>query len=335
MLQQQPRALKWTLTEVVSKDGEEEVKDEEKEKQMKETTGTTTTDDEYREDQETTTETTTETSTTIEISSNSTPNPAEERRAKDVNRMYLIVMWMSNFTAFSVLLTIGNQYIKLLVENNTRVGALTPQAFLGVFMGVIYLAQTATCFALGRFSAWQHRRALVYAAEALAAAMCILVAEVAAPAPLFAVAAVLGAYAGLANLGATNCALRMGGGVYVGLNELVLTVGGIVLPPVAGLCAAQAHNNRVPYWLAAALLAATMLAQEAFAAAYSCTVLAPRGPDGAHGDFAPLPTSTPSATPSLSSSSVQSTPRLSLDTLSRANSTAPTDSAILTTAVDP
>lgn len=268
--------------------------------------------------------------TTVEM----TPDPAEARRAADTNRMYLYVMWMANFTAFSVLLTIGNQYIKLLVENNTHIGAVTPQTFLGLFMGVVYLAQMGTCLVLGRFSAWQYRRVPVYVAEALAAAVCIGIAEVAAPWPLFAGAAVLGMFGGLANLGATNYALCMGRGVYVGLNELVLTVGGIVLPPVAGLCASAAGENRVPYWICAALLAATMLAQEIFAAVYARTVLARGVLDSTRGDFAPLPTATPSATPSLSTS-VQSTPRLSVDVLrtpSRADSAAPSDSAILTTA---
>ena len=240
--------------------------------------------------------------------------------------MYLYIMWMANFTAFSVLLTIGNQYIKLLVDNNTHIGAVTPQTFLGLFMGVVYLAQMATCFVLGRFSAWQYRRVPVYVAEALAASACIVIAEVAVPWPLFAVAAVLGTYGGLANLGATNYALRMGRGVYVGLNELVLTVGGIVLPPVAGLCASAADENRVPYWICAGLLGATMLAQEVFAAVYSRTVLARGVVDSTHGDFAPL-TATPSATPSLSTS-VQSTPRLSVDVL---RTPTPSDSAILVT----
>lgn len=203
------------------------------------------------------------------------PHQGSQRKGMShSHRVFLYLGWMMNFSGYAVPVTIGNQFIKLITDRNIHfpLGEKPTEMFLGIFMGIIYLTQMCVSLTCSVWKGWRYNRWLIYCDEMLAAVACVLVAEVDNPYGLIVAAVLLGLFVGLSNLSSMAYSIE-GGGSSVGVHELMLTVGGIVLPPLCGLLVNATDNLRAPYYLCFGLVLFTMLAQEVVAESYMWFIL--------------------------------------------------------------
>lgn len=214
------------------------------------------------------------------------------------NTLFLYLAWIMNFGAYGSMTVISNQYIKLIVQEDIGFGAPTPtgnttsssltsfsssfsssssslssggrastgrnELFLGAFLCMVYLAQM-TMFLVGSTThVWMYRRAFVYVMEVVGGTCLALISVVRHPVALLFVAFGCGLMAGTGYLSSYTYSFHARGksGRLVGLQETVLSMSSVVLPPLAGLLVSSFHEVRAPYWMCCALTALVLATQE-------------------------------------------------------------------------
>lgn len=204
------------------------------------------------------------------------------------NTLFLYLAWIMNFGAYGSMTVISNQYIKLIVQEDIGFGAPTAsttslelsdssmssaggrtstgrnELFLGAFLCMVYLAQM-TMFLVGSTThVWMYRRAFVYAMEVLGGTCLALISVVRHPVALLFVAFGCGLMAGTGYLSSYTYSFHSRGksGRLVGLQETVLSMSSVVLPPLAGLLVSSFHEVRAPYWMCCALTVLVLATQE-------------------------------------------------------------------------
>jgi MFS family permease len=183
---------------------------------------------------------------------------AEPQRGAD-RAVFRTMGYVANFAAFGVGSAFQNQFLKYL--QGSRLGGET--AF-GIFLGVVFLAQTASFWLLQKGEAWTYRRGLLYASQVLLAGSVLGILA----APSLPLVLALGVLAGL-GLGfsyASSIYYSLHGpaehGRYAGLHEAVLGAGSFLVPMAGGAMADAASELRWPYWLGAGGVLLAVAAEE-------------------------------------------------------------------------
>jgi MFS family permease len=169
--------------------------------------------------------------------------------------------YVANFAAFGVSATLQNQFIKYL---KASVKTESIETFLGIFLGVVFLAQTALFFLLQRGSGWTYRRSWLYGAQLLTAAGLAGLTLWPHPAALLALAPLVGVGIGFTYASSIYYSLHGPAehGRFAGIHEAVLGSGSFLVPLAAGALADLSGDLRAPYWLAAVLSAGSVILQE-------------------------------------------------------------------------
>ena len=205
-----------------------------------------------------------------------------------------------NFGAYGSMNVVANQYIKLIVQEDIGFGSPDPQQqqqqqqsslgmltnststsivetsgggatsssrnelFLGTFLCLVYLAQM-TMFLVGSTTqVWMYKRFFVYGMEALGCVCLALISVVRHPVALLFVAFGCGLMAGTGYLSSYTYSFHSRGksGRLVGMQETVLSISSVVLPPLAGLFVSTFDEVRAPYWMCSAFTVVVVVAQE-------------------------------------------------------------------------
>jgi MFS family permease len=171
--------------------------------------------------------------------------------------------YVANFAAFGLGAAFQNQFFKYLSAGG--LGRLWgPETFFGVFLGLVFGAQTLTFSVLQRWTGWTYRRGLLYALQALGAAAAGALAFAPSDLLLLALAPLLGASLGFAYASSIHYSLHgpANHGKYAGLHEAVLGSGTVLVPLAGGLMVDLGGGLRAPYLLAGAGAAVAVLVEE-------------------------------------------------------------------------
>ena len=217
---------------------------------------------------------------------------ATESREFARNTLFLYLSWIMNFGAYGSMNVVANQYIKLIVQEDIGFGSPAAattssvissnssssadsvstgekassrnELFLGAFLCLVYLAQM-TMFLVGSTTqAWMYKRLFVYGMEALGCVCLGLISVVRHPVALLFVAFGCGLMAGTGYLSSYTYSFHSRGksGRLVGLQETVLSISSVVLPPLAGSLVSAFDEVRAPYWMCSAFTVVVVVAQE-------------------------------------------------------------------------
>jgi MFS family permease len=188
--------------------------------------------------------------------------------AEDTNRRdreaFRMMGYIANFCAFGVSSVLINQYYKYLVDHGLG-ASLGPKRFIGLFLGIVYAAQTAAFLWTGSTARWTYRRAPLYASQVPLAAGAIAVPFLRADEAILAASLPVGLGLGFAYASSIYYSLHgpAGHGKYSGIHEAVLGAGNAVLPLAGGALADVMGEARFPFWLAGGAVLAAVAAQEA------------------------------------------------------------------------
>lgn len=186
------------------------------------------------------------------------PEVAPEGRAA-----FRTMAYVANFAAFGVGATLQNQFFKYL-EASVPVRGLDLETYFGLFLGTVFLAQTAMFFFLQRGARWTYRRSLLYGAQLLAAAALAGSVLIRDPLLLLVVSPLVGVGIGFTYASSIYYSLHgpSDHGRFAGIHEAVLGAGSFVIPLAGGALADLSKDLRTPYWLAAAVCVAAVALQE-------------------------------------------------------------------------
>jgi len=195
---------------------------------------------------------------TLAVSREPLPEGGREGRAA-----FRTMAYIANFAAFGVGAVLQNQFIKYL-KASVRTEAVSLETFFGVFLGVVFLAQTAMFFFLQRGARWTYRRSWLYGAQLLSAACLGGLTLTTDPLTLLVLGPLVGAGIGFTYASSIYYSLHGPAehGRFAGIHEAVLGSGSFLVPLAAGALADLSGDLRAPYWLAAGLSAASLALQE-------------------------------------------------------------------------
>ncbi|KAH3763610.1 major facilitator superfamily protein [Pelomyxa schiedti] len=186
----------------------------------------------------------------------------------NINTVYIPLTWTFSFTTYGVMGCIHNQYILLINERqigfdifNLNPGPL----YLGIYMAVSAASQTITFFLFSFTTRWKHSRVLIYLFQLGVIAGLIGISFLSNRWVILLTAILIGAAAGFSIMSGVVYSLQASDslkGLLVGLSESVLTGGGFIMPLVGGAVSTSTGDLRVSYWVSAAVVAATLVAQE-------------------------------------------------------------------------
>jgi len=219
-----------------------------------------------------------------------TPSPSEARDFAR-NTVFLYLSWIMNFGAYGSMTVVSNQYIKLIVKEDIGFGSpSTPSSsspsflnssmssissnggqassrnelFLGAFLCLVYLAQM-TMFLVGFISnRWMYHRWFIYIMELIGCTCLALISVVHHPVALLFIAFGCGLMAGTGYLSSYTYSFHSKGksGKLVSLQETVLSMSSVILPPLAGFFVSTFDEVRVPYWMCSILIVLIFITQE-------------------------------------------------------------------------
>lgn len=161
--------------------------------------------------------------------------------------------YVANFIAFGVGSAFQNQFYKYL--DNAGLGNLWGRkTYFGIFLGIMFAAQTAVFLVLQRGRGWTYRRGRLYAAQLLIAASSVTLTLLRSDAAMLLLAPLVGIGLGFAYASSIYYSLHgpADHGKYAGLHEAVLGAGTFLVPLAGGTLADVTRDLRMPYWLAAA-----------------------------------------------------------------------------------
>ncbi len=176
---------------------------------------------------------------------------------------YRTMGYVANFIAFGVGAAFQNQFYKYL--DDAGLGNLGGRkTYFGLFLGVMFAAQTAVFLVLQRGRGWTYRRSLLYVAQGLIAAATVALTFTRSDAVMLFLAPLVGIGLGFAYASSIYYSLHgpTDHGKYAGLHEAVLGAGTVLVPLAGGALADATRDLRMPYWLAAAATLAAVGIQE-------------------------------------------------------------------------
>jgi len=190
--------------------------------------------------------------------------PAEAKPAPG-RAAFRTLGYVANFFAFGVGSTLQIQFFKYLSQHNLGTILKDRETFFGAFLGVIFLAQTATFMAMQRNSRWAYRRGPLYLSQALLAATAFLLTVARDDRLILLLAPLAGIGLGFSYASSIYYSLHGASehGKYSGIHEAVLGAGNIVFPFAGGILADATGDLRVPYWLAGGAVLAAVALEEA------------------------------------------------------------------------
>lgn len=176
---------------------------------------------------------------------------------------FRMMAYVANFAAFGVGSTLQNQFFKY-VKAKVVTTTMSLETYFGLFLGVVFLAQTAMFFALQRGARWTYRRSWLYGAQLLSAGAMAGIACLQDPTLLLVVSPLIGVGIGFTYASSIYYSLHgpSDHGRYAGIHEAVLGAGSFVIPLAGGVLADLSGDLRAPYWLAAAVSVASLALQE-------------------------------------------------------------------------
>jgi MFS family permease len=190
--------------------------------------------------------------------------PAGRREEPHPDRaVYRTLGYVANFIAFGVGAAFQNQFYKYL-DAGGRGTLWDRKTFFGVFLGIMFAAQTAAFVVLQRGRGWTYRRGLLYLSQGLVAAAAGILPFTRSDAALLALAPLVGIGIGFAYASSIYYSLHgpADHGKYAGFHEAVLGAGTILIPLAGGQLADLSHDLRMPYWLAAVAALAGIAIEE-------------------------------------------------------------------------
>ena len=198
---------------------------------------------------------------------NAGPSRSHEDRepARAELSAYRTMGYIANFFLHGVGAVLATHYFKYL--SAAVPGGTSPKAFFGLFLGVVFGAQTLLFWALLPHARWTYRRDLLYGSQLLAGAACFTLTLTRDPGLTLVLALPLGAGFGFAYASSIYYSLHgpYDHGKFSGIHEAVVGLGNFVLALGGGLLADGLGDLRAPYWLGAgAILAAVLLEEAAF-----------------------------------------------------------------------
>eukprot|EP00727_Mastigamoeba_balamuthi_P009941 m51a1_g557 hypothetical protein (477) ;mRNA; r:481928-483568 len=189
----------------------------------------------------------------------------EARRTAALNSLFLYLSWVMNFCVYGTMATLCNQYVKLAKYWDVKFPSSSPEVFLGVFLGSIYVAQTVVFLTGSALAArLHHRRSLLYATEGTLAVVSLGLSLLRNCWALVGLAALSGVCAGISYLCSLVYSLTAPKkkSCFVGLHETILASGNTLMPLLAGGVAKATGNLKSPYWLCCATLVGAVIVQE-------------------------------------------------------------------------
>lgn len=189
--------------------------------------------------------------------------PAAPHAGHEDRAVFRTLAYVGNFAAFGIGATLQNQIVKLF-KSEVPLSFCGLETFLGLFLGTVFLAQTLVFALLRGNSRWTYRRSWLYAAQAVSIAALVAVSLLRQPLLLLAVAPLIGGGIGFTYASSIYYSLHgpSDHGRYAGIHEAVLGSGSFLIPLAGGIAADLSGDLRSPYWVAAAVCAVAMAAQE-------------------------------------------------------------------------
>jgi MFS family permease len=172
---------------------------------------------------------------------------------------FLRMSWIANFAVFGVGATLGSQFIKW-IKSGVRLDGLDPALFFGLFLGLIFVFQTAAFIVLRMTRAWTYRAAPLFVSQILLATVCLAIGS-SSPWLILACAPAIGAGLGVGYASSIYYSLHTpaGHGRLSGLHEAILGAGNFLVPLAGGAIAK--FDLRLPYDLCAILCLAAVAAE--------------------------------------------------------------------------
>ena len=172
---------------------------------------------------------------------------------------FLRMSWIANFAVFGVGATLGSQYIKW-IKTGVSLDGLDPAFFFGLFLGSVFVFQTAAFVVLRMTRAWTYRAAPLFGSQAALAAVCLALGAT-SPWLILACAPFIGVGLGVGYASSIYYSLHTpaGHGKLSGLHEAILGAGNFLVPLAGGALAW--FDLRAPYWLCAFLCLAAVAAE--------------------------------------------------------------------------
>jgi predicted MFS family arabinose efflux permease len=177
----------------------------------------------------------------------------ENRPSENGHPAFRTLGYISNFVAYGVAAAFQTHFFAFL-ERRGLGRSMDPRTFFGLFLGVVFAAQTAGFAILQHGSGWTYRRAWLYGSQGFMAAAAVALIFVRSDWGILAAAPALGlclsfAYASSLYYSLHNVDKH---GKYSGIHEAVLGAGNFLVPLVGGVLADRFGDLRAPYLLAAA-----------------------------------------------------------------------------------
>lgn len=162
---------------------------------------------------------------------------------------FLAAAWLANGVAYGVNATLAYHFPKYLEAQGSRA------AHFGFFLGLTYLAQTATFAIISRATWWHFRRAPLYVMHLITAMVLLVLPQVRLPVLQLALAPLIGACLGLAYYSSIYYSLHAADrpGRNTGRHEAIIGSGVLIAPPLGGWLATTTGQLAAPYWFCAAL----------------------------------------------------------------------------------
>lgn len=192
------------------------------------------------------------------------PAPRSDPAASLDPSAFRLIAYIANFAVYGVGTILQNQFFKFLTATGRGQALFDRATFFGLFLGLIYLAQTAVFWAMQRNAAWAYRRAPLYATQIAVGATVLLVPWVRSDAVLLLLAAATGAALGFSYASSLYYSLHGPSehGKFSGIHEAVLGAGAL-LTLASGFLADLFGDLRLPYWIAAGTSLGAVAVQEA------------------------------------------------------------------------
>jgi len=168
--------------------------------------------------------------------------------------------WTSNFLLFGVGATLNYHYPKLL--DALGFGGTE----FGIFLGIVYLVQTAAFLLFGRWGGWHYRASWLLGAQGLVAGALLILPVLREAWAIWSLAPAIGLGLGMAYSSSLFYSLLGPGGHgrSTGLHEAILASGSFLLPFLGGLAVRASGNLLLPYLLAATVVVLGIFLQGAW-----------------------------------------------------------------------